>query len=149
MRFQPGRSGNPSGRPKSAAGLRQYLEEKYGSDAGVLVERMEALATNRNPRVAFEANRLLLSYVAGKPEQHLAVSGQFEHARLVPLTEDALARLTQEELAVLLRLSANDSAIDAEPPEEPLCRNLIAAPTPATPKPAKRRSESRRTSGGS
>ena len=53
MRFQPGRSGNPSGRPKSAAGLRQYLEEKYGSDAGVLVERLEGLATSRNPRVAF------------------------------------------------------------------------------------------------
>jgi len=149
MRFQPGRSGNPSGRPKSAAGLRQYLEDKYGSDAGVLVERLEGLATSRNPRVAFEANRLLLSYIAGKPEQHLALSGQFEHAQLVPLTEDALARLNQEELAVLLRLSANDSAIDAEPPAEPLCTSLIAAAGSAPGKTATRRSEFPPTSGRS
>jgi hypothetical protein len=111
-RFRPGQSGNPTGRPRSAAGLRELLTTQYGSDAAVLVQRLEKLSTGRNPRLALEATRLLMSYCCGKPEQNLDVSGTFQHAQLVPVATDRLARMTNEELAVLRKFSDDEEPTD-------------------------------------
>jgi hypothetical protein len=73
----------------------------YGADARVLVERVEELATCGVLRIRLEALRLLLSYTVGPPPQHFSVSGQFEQAKVVPVMEEALARLSPQELEFL------------------------------------------------
>lgn len=111
-RFRPGQSGNPSGRPKSAAGLRELLEHKYGSDAAVLVGRLERLSNSRNPRTAYETTRLLMEYLCGRPEHRLAVHGEFQHTQFVPMAEDRLSRLSNDELAVLKKLNGPETPTD-------------------------------------
>jgi len=69
-RFQPGQSGNLSGRPKAASHLRALLEAKYGTDAATLVARLDKLSCSRTSRVALAATELLLAYHAGKPTQY-------------------------------------------------------------------------------
>lgn len=113
-KFKPGQSGNPSGRPKSAAGLRELLLNHYGANAEVLVQRLEKLSTGRNSRLALDATRLLLSYACGKPEQAVEVSGRFENGRFEQVSADVLARLSNEELAVLQRISLAQHAGDAQ-----------------------------------
>ena len=97
-KFRPGQSGNPSGRPRSAAGLRESLIDKYGADAGVLVERPEKLSTSPNQKVTLAATQLLLAYHAGRPENALIVDVTTQPA---PLTAVELAFLTTEELETL------------------------------------------------
>jgi len=58
--LRPGQSGHPSGRPRSAAGLREVLVAKFGTDAAVLVQRLEVIATGRSltspaPRLGAES----------------------------------------------------------------------------------------------
>jgi len=100
-RFLPGQSGNPSGRPKSARGLRELLIAQYGPDAGVLVQRLEALSTNRNPKVAFAATQLLLAYHAGKPEHAVNVAVTPETDAWTPVQ---MAMLTNDELEMMLAI---------------------------------------------
>lgn len=107
-RFQPGQSGNPSGRPKSAAGLRELLLDQYGDNAEVLVQRLEKVSTGRNPRLALEATRLLLSYHAGTPQQSFELTGRFEHQAFEVLRPDALSRLSAAQLDALAELNGLD-----------------------------------------
>lgn len=74
--FTKGKSGNPSGRPKAAKGLRDYLKKQYGEDGRKLAEKLKALSESRNPRVAMAATELLLAYLAGKPVSQHEVSGE-------------------------------------------------------------------------
>ena len=101
-RFRPGQSGNPSGRPKSATGLRELLVAQYGPDAGVLVERLEKLSTGKNLRLALQATELLLAYHVGKPENSLNVDVSTPSE---PWTPVEMALLTNEELETLAAIS--------------------------------------------
>jgi hypothetical protein len=101
-KFRPGQSGNPSGRPKSSAGLRELLIEKYGPDAGVLVGRLEKLSIGRNLRLALQATELLLNYHAGKPDNAFNVAVTTQPA---PWTEVQMTLLTNEELDSLAAIS--------------------------------------------
>jgi hypothetical protein len=74
--FKPGQSGNPSGRPKSAANLRDLLKRKYGEDGKVLVERLEAFSAGRDRKLAMASTELLLAYLVGKPTQAMEHSGE-------------------------------------------------------------------------
>jgi hypothetical protein len=118
MAFKPGVSGNPGGRPKSAAGLRELLEDKYGDDASVLVGRLEKISTGRTPRLALEATKLLLSYHCGTPAQAIDVSGVLQHGRFEAITADAMSRLTTAQLDALAQLNGTESpgaADDVDP----------------------------------
>jgi hypothetical protein len=66
-KFRPGQSGNLSGRPNSAAGLRERLVSEYGADAGVLAARLENFSKGRNLKAALAATQSLLAYHAGRP----------------------------------------------------------------------------------
>lgn len=67
--FEPGVSGNRSGRPKAAKGLRQRLQKTFGTDAGVLVAELEKLVKSRNEKTRLAAVELCLAYAFGKPRQ--------------------------------------------------------------------------------
>jgi len=108
-RFSRGTSGNPGGRPRSAAGLRELLEEKYGDDAAVLVGRLEKISTGRTPRLALEATKLLLTYHAGTPAQAIDVSGVLQHGSYEIVRPDALSRLTNAQLEALQQLNSLES----------------------------------------
>ena len=101
--------GNPGGRPRSAAGLRELLEEKYGDDAAVLVGRLEKISTGRTPRLALEATKLLLTYHAGTPAQAIDVSGVLQHGSYEIVRPDALSRLTNAQLEALQQLNSLES----------------------------------------
>jgi hypothetical protein len=58
--------------------MRALLEAKYGADAGVLIDRLEAiskLAGKRGAKLALDATELLLAYHSGKPTQSHEVGG--------------------------------------------------------------------------
>ena len=113
-RFSPGQSGNPSGRPKSAAGLRALLAQKYGADARALVDRLEAMSAGRNPRYALQATQLLLAYACGKPEQAVALSGQIEHGRWLATPQEVLSRLSGDDLDVLMKVNRLAAPADGD-----------------------------------
>jgi hypothetical protein len=101
-RFPPGVSGNPGGRPLAARGLRGVLEAKFGRDGEPLIGRLEELSKSKNGRVALEAVKVLLSYLAGPPERtlHLDVAAQ-----ATPWTEVQLAMLSTEDLNTLAAIT--------------------------------------------
>ena len=103
--WQKGKSGNPSGRPKSAAGLRQELLDRYGDSAELLLDRLDKLSKSKTERTALEACKILLSYHAGLPAQAFEVSGQIEHGRFEAMAPDALSRLTDAQLDALAALN--------------------------------------------
>lgn len=109
-KFQAGRSGNPSGRPRSAVGLRAVLLERYGDNAEVLVDRLEAFSRSKNLRVAFGATELLMQYHVGRPEQAISLDVQATTTR--QLTPQMLALLSTDELRMLRRINARLSPED-------------------------------------
>jgi hypothetical protein len=115
-KFVKGISGNLLGRPRQAAGLREHLEQLYGADGRKLVGRLERLSRSRNHRVALESVRLLLSYLAGTPQQSFELTGRFEHRAYQELSPDALSRLTGAQLDVLRQLNPPESF---EAPDQP------------------------------
>lgn len=75
MPFQKGQSGNPGGRPKAAAGLRECLGKKYGDDGRKLADKLDVLINHRNPKIALAAIELALAYLVGKPVSQHELSG--------------------------------------------------------------------------
>jgi hypothetical protein len=88
----------------TAVGLRQLLIDKYGPDAGVLVQRLERLSTSRNLRLALAATELLLNYHSGKPLNALSVDVSTPTAQAWP--PEKVALLTTPELHMLAAMYA-------------------------------------------
>ena len=72
MPFKKGQSGNPGGRPKEVAEVRE-LAKNYGS---VAIERLVALMASENERTAVAACEAILNRGYGRPAQSLTVTGE-------------------------------------------------------------------------
>ena len=71
MAFQKGKSGNPGGRPKEVAEVRE-LAKKHGPAA---IERLVTLMDSENERTAVAACQALLDRGYGKPHASIEHSG--------------------------------------------------------------------------
>ncbi len=72
MPFEKGKSGNPGGRPKEVAEVRE-LAKKHGHAA---IERLKTLMDSENERTAVAACLALLDRGYGKPHASVEHSGQ-------------------------------------------------------------------------
>ena len=66
-RFQPGRSGNPGGRPKESTELKE-LARQHTAEA---IERLAFWMRSDNPRASVAAAQALLDRGFGKPQQSI------------------------------------------------------------------------------
>ena len=72
--FQPGQSGNPGGRPKGVAQIRELVQAKGDDLVGKLMEM--ALGANTEDRVRLEAIKALLDRGYGRPAQPVDGDGE-------------------------------------------------------------------------
>lgn len=85
-RFQPGKSGNPSGRPKRSAIIKEMALDA-SSDA---FKRIVELSQSDDERVAFVACQEILNRAYGKPTQAVEVHDVRD---IIDLTNDELAAI--------------------------------------------------------
>ena len=70
-KFQPGVSGNPSGRPK----LNKEVSELAKREAPEAFLRIVELGKDKDPRIRLDANKYIVDRAYGKPAQALAIGG--------------------------------------------------------------------------
>lgn len=77
--WEPGKSGNPGGRPRRKPitdALMVELDKAVrggGTNAEKAAKHLVSLMFNKDPRVALEASKLVLAYVEGMPNQSLTI----------------------------------------------------------------------------
>ena len=71
MPFEKGKSGNPGGRPKEVAEVRELAKE-HGAAA---IERLVELMASDNERTAVSACEAILNRGYGRPAQSVIVAG--------------------------------------------------------------------------
>ena len=72
MPFEKGKSGNPGGRPKEVAEVRE-LAQKHGPAA---IQRLVTLMSSDNERTAVAACEAILNRGYGRPAQSVTVAGE-------------------------------------------------------------------------
>ena len=72
MPFEKGKSGNPGGRPREVAEVRE-LAKKHGSAA---IQRLVTLMSSDNERTAVAACEAILNRGYGRPAQSVTVAGE-------------------------------------------------------------------------
>jgi len=82
MAFEKGKSGNPGGRPKETAEIKE-LARQHGPRA---VERLAELMNGEDPRVAVAASQALLDRAYGKPAQAI-IGGSEDDPAIKTLNE--------------------------------------------------------------
>lgn len=99
-RFQPGKSGNPGGRPKLEGRIRE-LAQSYGEAA---VETLAKLLRHRNPKIKLGAAEALLNRGFGRPPQAIQMSflqGELAQ-RIAALTDDEKRQVAQGDVRPLV-----------------------------------------------
>jgi hypothetical protein len=112
--WTPGQSGNPGGRPKVAAEVRDLAREH----AGMAIKRLVTLMCSKNQPVALRAAEAVLDRGYGRPLQAVKLPEDPPEPRRLDLT-----KLTDEELKELVnarkavrRLTGKCSAEPTPPP---------------------------------
>src|SRR5262245_41971298 len=104
-KFQKGVSGNPGGRPKLPAEMREIFQSRGFEAAEILVKHLRA----SDPRVAVAAAREILDRAYGKPVQSINVDRE-ERIKLIAVVPQKAA--TTEEW---LRLVGEQRVIEHKP----------------------------------
>ena len=104
-RFAPGISGNPGGRPKLPAEMKEIFQAKGPEAAEILVKHLHA----SDPRVSVAAAREILDRAYGKPVQSINVDRE-ERIKLIAVVPEKSA--TTEDW---LRAIGETKAIDHQP----------------------------------
>jgi hypothetical protein len=71
--FEPGKSGNPGGRPKIAQEFKDKCREFMSEDGW---EKLKLLATNGRSKDHMKALELIAAYAYGKPKQGIELTGE-------------------------------------------------------------------------
>ena len=85
-RFAPGVSGNPGGRPKLPAEMREIFQSRGPEAAEILVKHLRA----SDPRVSVAAAREILDRAYGKPVQSINVDKE-ERIKLIAVVPEKSA----------------------------------------------------------
>lgn len=107
MRFKPGQSGNPGGRPRELEGIRELARE----NAPLAIQTLVDVATNgRSEAARVSAAAHILDRAVGKPTP--AVAGDLLDGRdVAQLTDEELLAITRRGAAILDELDeATDEA---------------------------------------
>jgi hypothetical protein len=116
--FKPGVSGNPSGRPKSPAVVKDLLKEATPRAMQVMVELLES----EFPKLRFQAAQEILNRSLGKPVQAVDLkatvnNGAAQLAALQALAAAATPPRIAEALTIeATPLPAEPLAIESNPP---------------------------------
>lgn len=87
--FQPGQSGNPSGRPRDDNPLKKLAKEKTEEAFNKVVQLMQS----DDLKIQLDAAKLMFEYGWGKPKQELELSGDKD----APLQAVLVKRLERQE----------------------------------------------------
>jgi hypothetical protein len=96
--WRPGESGNPGGRPKVAAEVRDLARE-YGAKA---IERLVALMHSKNESVAVRAVEAILDRAYGRPMQAMELTENNRNSINPQEPPCDFSKLTDEEWKTLL-----------------------------------------------
>ena len=75
MRFRPGQSGNPNGRPRTGKSIAERIRQKGGEDGGAYVDILHGIATNtKEPtKIRIEAVKVLMQRGFGAIPQEVTL----------------------------------------------------------------------------
>ena len=76
MKFQPGKSGNPSGRPKALFDIQSQVREQTPENIARLIYWRDQ---NEDPQVSLRATIALHEIAWGKPAQAVQLNGDMTH----------------------------------------------------------------------